>query len=243
MDIRDLTFKDTDIFHVHTYRCGHAQNCTDEEYVQKAISIGATGIVFTDHVPFPDNPFGLRMRMYELDDYILSLKQLRDKYAGQIKIMIGLEIEYFPKYFDYYQSLKANSDIQILMLGQHMYDLPDGEYSFSLSHEILRKEEYLGLGKNIIAGIKTGIFSIVAHPDRIFRKHHYFGDDEYQISDEIIRTAMEHNVALEINKASVDTGFYVPEFWKIASQYDTKIVYGLDAHSLNEVCLWKYTET
>lgn len=52
-----IEIKSTDIFHVHTYRCGHAEEVGDEEYVIKAIELGATGIWFTDHAPFPGDPF------------------------------------------------------------------------------------------------------------------------------------------------------------------------------------------
>ena len=40
-------------FHVHTYRCGHAENISDETYVKKAIELGVKSIWFTDHAPFP----------------------------------------------------------------------------------------------------------------------------------------------------------------------------------------------
>ena len=54
MDIREK-----DIFHVHTFRCGHAENVSDEEYIKKAISLGASGIWFTDHAPFPEIRLGI----------------------------------------------------------------------------------------------------------------------------------------------------------------------------------------
>lgn len=41
------------IFHVHTYRCGHASDETDEDYVKRAVELGADSITFTDHAPFP----------------------------------------------------------------------------------------------------------------------------------------------------------------------------------------------
>ncbi|MBQ2577396.1 MAG: PHP domain-containing protein [Lachnospiraceae bacterium] len=42
-----------EIFHVHTFRCGHAAEVEDEAYVKKAIELGADKITFTDHAPFP----------------------------------------------------------------------------------------------------------------------------------------------------------------------------------------------
>lgn len=40
------------VFHVHTYRCGHATNETDEDYIKSAIVLGSDSITFTDHAPF-----------------------------------------------------------------------------------------------------------------------------------------------------------------------------------------------
>ena len=65
-----------ELFHVHTYRCKHASNEIDEEYVLKAIQMKATDIYFTDHAPFPGNPFGNRMNIEQLDEYISSIEQV-----------------------------------------------------------------------------------------------------------------------------------------------------------------------
>lgn len=45
------------VFHVHTYRCGHASKDMDEMYVKRVLSMGADSITFTDHAPFPGDPF------------------------------------------------------------------------------------------------------------------------------------------------------------------------------------------
>ena len=75
-----------EVFHVHTYRCKHASNEDDEAYVKAAVDLGAKRIVFTDHAPFPGNPFGHRMQYEELSEYISSLLILKDKYAAIIEI-------------------------------------------------------------------------------------------------------------------------------------------------------------
>lgn len=38
----------------------------DREYVEIAIALGATRIIFTDHAPFPGNPLGNRMPYEQL---------------------------------------------------------------------------------------------------------------------------------------------------------------------------------
>ena len=68
----------SDIFHVHTFRCGHAEDISDKKYIEKAIELGATGIWFTDHAPFPGDPFGNRMKYSELEEYVSTLLRYKE---------------------------------------------------------------------------------------------------------------------------------------------------------------------
>ena len=85
-------------YHTHTTRCRHAEG-SDEEYVRYAIDHGLQILGFSDHTPFlfPGDYYS-RMRMYpeELADYVGSVRSLQKKYAGQIDIHLGLEVEYYP---------------------------------------------------------------------------------------------------------------------------------------------------
>lgn len=75
------------------------------------------------------------MNYSQLDEYISSLKFLKDKYDGRIEVHIGLEIEYLPSYWSYYEELRANKDIEIMMLGQHHYEVSKGIYSYMLDEK------------------------------------------------------------------------------------------------------------
>ena len=48
----NFNIEKTELFHVHTYRCKHAEEIPDEAYVKKAIALGASAILFSDHTPF-----------------------------------------------------------------------------------------------------------------------------------------------------------------------------------------------
>lgn len=122
---------DKEIFHVHTYRCKHAGDERDDQYIENAIRLGAKRIVFTDHAPFPGNPFGNRMGIEELSDYINSLCRLKEEYKDMIKILCGLEIEYLPSYNDYYHEIRHISGMDLLIIGQHFFEHNPGQYSFS----------------------------------------------------------------------------------------------------------------
>ena len=120
-----------EIFHVHTWRCGHAGEEREEEYIKAAIRLGAKQITFTDHAPFPGDLFRGRMKMEELPECEDTLWELRAKYQGKIQVRIGLEAEYLPGFQAYYEKLKEDEGIEYLLLGQHFYELAPGEYSFS----------------------------------------------------------------------------------------------------------------
>lgn len=232
-----MTIYDKDCFHVHTYRCGHAENIPDEAFIKGALNTGATGIWFTDHAPFPGDPFKNRMLFSELDEYIKSIKALKNKYKTKINVHIGLEIEYFPSFDEsgYYESLYNNPDIELLLLGQHMAETEDG-YTFSWEKERLDAEEYIALGNAEISGMNSGYFQVIAHPDRIFRRQKYWTKDMQIMTDRLIHTAREHCVLMEQNESSKrHKHHYWKEFWTNVKPAET--VNGLDAHYLKDIRL------
>ncbi len=226
------------IFHVHTYRCGHAENIPDEAYVKKAVELGVDEIWFTDHAPFPGNPFGSRMNYDELEEYIGMLRLLKQQYH-EINIHIGLETEYFP-HFDsigYYKYLRSLPELEMLLLGQHMAQVSDDplEYSFSESTEFLNENEYKLLGKAIVQGVESGYFDVIAHPDRIFRRCSMWDKDMEDVSNEIIQAAIKSDIPLEMNLSSVENPKnYKWQFGRIVPNNAKRIV-GFDAHSLNDI--------
>ena len=201
------------LFHVHTFRCGHAEMISDEEYIQKAIDLGATDIWFTDYAPFPGNPFGGRMKCEELLEYISTLKGLKKQYQRQIKIHIGLEIEYFSGYDQsgYYKELSSNPDLEILLLGQHMAEDPEDRkhYTFEWPKERLLEDEYTALGDAMITGMKTGCFKIVAHPDRIFRRQKIWTLEMEAVAVRVIDAAVQSGLPLEKICSSCGTSIII----------------------------------
>ncbi len=219
-------------FHIHTWRCKHAEDIDDSAYVVKALELGVSRIVFTDHAPFPGDPFGNRMDISQLSEYTESMRKLKDEFLGRIEVLTGLEIEFLPSFIDYYYELKDNPGLDLLILGQHFYEHATGEYSFMDDD---KSGEYIGLCEAMIRGIETGLFDVVAHPDRAFRRRKHFEEEEERISEELIHAASEHGVCLEINYSSVHRKRqFWPEFWKLIPSQDLTI-YGLDAHSIEEL--------
>lgn len=121
------------------------------------------------------------------------------------------------------------------MLGQHMYECGNGQYSFSLDKTVLKREEAEGLCNAIIEGMMTGYFDVVAHPDRIFRKCELWNSKMEKLSTDMIKVVIENNITLERNISSMSKkNQYWKEFWDLVPDC-AKTIIGLDAHSVAEL--------
>lgn len=228
--------REKDLFHVHTYRCKHAEEVSEEEYVKKAIELGATGIWFTDHAPFPDRQFHYTMDYDQLEDYLNTVSRLKEQYAGKLEVHLGLEIEYYPSYDKngYYQQLKEDERIELLLLGQHLAELEPGVFTNSWDEKRRKEEEFKLLGEATCAGMRTGYFDVVAHPDRAFRRRDVWTREMAEVSVAIGKAALETGLPLEQNEESKREDMYWEQFWELMPK-EIEIVHGLDAHYLREL--------
>lgn len=224
-------------YHAHTKRCGHAVG-EDEEYVLEAIKNGLKVIGFTDHIFLPNHPQpGIRGDYSLLDDYLSSLRALREKYQDQINVLIGFEAEYLPEYFDYYQNLLKNHIVDYLILGQHLY-MKDHKLTWNFTQED-GPGEIENYANWLIKGMECGLFTYVAHPDVFVLGISHFGKNAEAISHRICQKAAELGIPLEFNLGGHRRpikpygGLKYPNenFWQIAKQYPINVIIGQDAHN------------
>lgn len=222
-------------YHTHTARCRHATG-TEEEYVQKAIAGGLQILGFSDHTPFlfPGDYYS-HMRMYpqELEDYVQTVLALKEKYADQIQIRLGLEVEYYPALMPDLMKLIQPYDIEYLILGQHWCgNEQDSPYNGRATEDVAHLERYCN---QVIAAMDTGLFSYVAHPDLI----HFTGSEDAYVQHitRLCKAAKAHNIPLEINLLGMrsDRHYPNPLFWKIAGTVGCTAVLGCDAHTPADV--------
>lgn len=230
-----IEFKDKYIFHVHSFRCGHAAMVEDEEYVKRAIELGAKQIIFTDHVPFPGDEFMYRMPYSQLEEYLSTLTTLKEKYKDEIEINIGLEAEYFPSFHDYLEELSNRDEIEILINGQHFFEDENGVFSKDLTSEEKNKLESEKCMRNMYQAIESELFQVIAHPDRCYKREKEWSKELETYSKELIDLANKHDIILEKNIQSMIRKYnYWDEFWELVPEA-TKIVIGSDAHHLDEM--------
>lgn len=224
-------------YHTHTYRCGHATG-TDEEYVVRAIELGIKRLGFSDHVILPEgvDGLGIRGRYDQLDDYLSSIKYLKEKYKDQIEILVGFEAEYIPSVLDYYKSL-LKEKIDYLILGQHLY-MEDGicHWHFNKDSGIEDVRRYVDC---VIEGIKTGLFTYLCHPDLFMSSQDNWNKELEVEARRLLKACEECNIPIEYNLCGTRRKTYdgyhrsYPnyEFFKLVKDYNLKLVIGMDAHS------------
>ena len=62
---------------------------TPDVYLSQALSLKMEVYGFTDHAPIPIDNFGA-MSLAQLEAYLLTVDQLKEKYKGQIQILQGI---------------------------------------------------------------------------------------------------------------------------------------------------------
>ena len=210
----------------------------------------------SDHGPIPedfvnsdlkikDNYVAGQMTLSQFEnEYLRDLEDAQKKYEGKIKVLKGIEIEYFFGHDEYYKNLKSNLDYMIL--GQH-YMMQDGKCLDSYYH--INYQNVLEYSKFVIAGIESKMFEILAHPD-VFMYRYVSENNKLREMDvnatkaskAIIEACIKNEVVLEFNlggihkglrrnKDGLDFPYTTKRFWELVSKYkDAKVIIGCDAH-------------
>lgn len=224
-------------YHTHTMRCKHAFG-SDEEYVLEAIKHGYKVLAFTDHSPWPLHPFesaSIRMDIAELAEYVDSVQSLKRRYKDQIDIKLGLEAEYFEDRIDWLKRMKELFEMDLLIFGNHFHKT----ISFGTYYAFYNDPDQVlnHYRKDSIEGLKTGLFSIFAHPDIFVRSLRRWDQKAEDMSREIIRCSKELGVFLEFNLGGVRSraGYPYLPFWKVVAQEKAPVIIGIDAHSPSDL--------
>ncbi len=250
-------------YHSHTFRCRHADlDLMDEEYIQEYIQMGFEKIAFTDHCPQKnkiDQRDRMRMDYDQKEEYLNSIRKLKEKYAKQIEIEVGFEVEYLPDDVENLRELKGECDK--LILGQHfIYD--DDHRLKILGLNDFTDEELLRYAQYVEKAMELNIPDIIAHPDFYMMKRKGFGEIEREVAKIICQAAETYQIPLEINLNHIfsktyyenrklnhdsleiqrgrlkEVAYPCKEFWDIASHYNIQVLYGIDAHHRGQILKW-----
>lgn len=223
-------------YHTHHQLCQHATGST-EDYVKEAIRLGFKELGMSDHVPSDLLPDTMRMTFNELASYYEDVRTQQKAYQDRIQVFLGMECEFLDSNPSYYETFLHSVDY--LILGQH-YILDRGRYhsAFNLSkpHQI---ERY---GLDVVKAIKSGLFSMVAHPDLYMCGYDAFDESAKAVAHQILQAAEQYEIPIELNANGIRRGikqtvhgprypYPREEFWDIAQSYTVDVILNSDAHA------------
>ena len=251
-------------YHSHTYRCGHADfDMQDEDYIKEYIEMGFEKIAFTDHCPEKneiDKRNDMRMKYSQKEEYLRSINALKEKYADKIQIKSGFEVEYLPGEEENIRELKNETDK--IVLGQHFIYDNNKQLKIFFGNSYFTDEELIRYAEYVEKAMELNIPDIIAHPDTYMIGRKNFGEIEDKVANMICKAAEKYNIPLEINLAQIFNETYfenkklnnesiemqkkklsrVPYpckgFWKVASKYNIKVLYGIDVHCRGQILRW-----
>ena len=223
-------------YHTHTPRCGHAIG-SEEEYVHYALEAGMQILGFSDHTPYPfpqGHYSSFRMKPHELAEYADTIRNLRKTYTGQIEIPLGVEVEYYPKFFPELVKILRDHGIEYMLLGQHfLFNEVEGIGSIGPTADAALLQQYCN---QTIDAMHTGLFTYFAHPDLM----NFKGDVKIYRAEirRLCQAAKACGVPLEVNILGIRDGRHYPNirFWEVAAEENCPVILGVDAHQPQNLC-------
>jgi histidinol-phosphatase (PHP family) len=225
--------------HLHTPLCRHAEG-HPREYAQAALQLGLRRITFTDHAPMPawyDAPW--RMRLDQLDEYIDTVRQVQQDYAGRLEIGLGLEADFHPGTEKYVDALLSRHDWDYVIgsvhyIGAWGFDNPEyaSEYQQRDLGQLYR--HYYAL---IEGAARSGLYDSIGHLD--LPKKFGDRDPDERAALRALDTVASLGLSLDYNTAGlrkpVAEAYPSPSLLQAAAERGIPFVTGSDAHRPGEV--------
>jgi histidinol-phosphatase (PHP family) len=235
-------------FHTHTFRCKHASG-SPRDYFKIAATQGCDALGFSDHCPYPQDGYDTwdfsRMECAELPYYVQDVRELAQE--SPFPIYLGFECEWEPRYESWFRDvLVGEHGADFLVYGAHW--LREGREAL-YAPELRSVAEIRRYFTSVIAGIQSGLFAFLAHPDLIMANGMAWNKELEAGFTDVIDAAKSYNMPIEINGygmikerirsyppcARTKTGerlqYPVDEFWQLAVKRNAIVICNSDAHS------------
>ena len=222
--------------HTHSVYCGHGEDLP-HDYAEKALGAGLGILGFSEHLPFRDHRLSssrmdISAKPQFLNDVYNAKAEFRDR---GLEILLGWECDWFEDMRSYYDELLEETDY--LTFGCHWLEKGDGYET--VFRPGLGKREIGMYADTLIAGIESGYFDFVAHPDVFFFGYEKWDDESKAVSKAIISACMDKGLPMEINGNGFIRESPYPDrmaypmkpFWELAVEMGAdEFITNTDAH-------------
>ena len=224
--------------HNHTTRCNHAEGTIDA-YLERAIDLGIDIYGFSEHAPM-DFDEKYRLAFEEMEAYRADVLDAKERYADQIEILLGYEVDWLPGHMDE-RILKA--DVDYLIGSVHFIDkwgFDNPEFLNGWKEKDI-DEIWKAYFEATEAMANSGLFDIVGHLDLIKVFKYLPREDTRILAKDALRAIKRSGMVLELNTAGLrkPIGEIYPSraLLEAAYELDIPITFSSDAHSPKQVGL------
>lgn len=232
-DAKDIKPKSN--FHTHNYLCGHAEGNVSD-YVAEAVKNGLEIIGISDHcAPSVGTKEPYLHEGTIKSKYLPQFEEAEKLYGDKIKILSGVEVDYFPNNDAYYKNLLGYLDY--LLLGQHEY-LLNGVRKCSFFDGV-DEENIIAYFEQVKQGLRTELFSVLAHPDLIFYNVPQPTEKMINAFDSVVAEAKHSDIPLELNANGIRSHeFRYPTdlLVTLCKRHNAKVIISSDCHHPSELC-------
>jgi len=227
--------------HNHHRRCGHARGEL-ADYVAHAAATGLTTLGVADHAPrfadAHDHPLpGIQMARSEYPRYLTEAFELRERYAGRLELLVGIEADFLPGTEATYRAALDASDLDYVIGSVHEFD----------GVHVYQPETWTGRDRRALfrayfahvrAAAMSGLFDVLGHFDAV----KVFGPDVFEAAADEIEPTLDaiadSGIVVEINTAGLrKCGEVFPRPDLIARLHARGVAFtfGSDAHAPEEL--------
>ncbi len=244
-------------YHTHTV-FSDGKN-TAEEIAQAAIEHGFGYLGFSDHSPVHFEAVW-NMQYDEMDEYVKTIKEVKEKFEGKIEIFLGMEIDFFDglNTIEYFKRFGLDYTIgSVHFLGKlkngHYFNIDKSNHNFIKGLEEIYDNNVRRLAEDyyaeIVKMVKNDPPDIIAHLNLIekFNKNNrYIVPEDKWYRDLVCPTLdviAQSNCILEINARSLYRDLlddFAPSYWMIqyAKGKNIPVTISGDVHKTSEFGLY-----
>ncbi len=246
-------------FNFHTHSIFSDGKSTPDDVVVEAINQGLKAIGFSDHSPVPfENSFAIKND--EIDNYITTIRSLREKYKNQIDVYCSMEMDFIPGIVKDFKQTKETLGLDYMIGSVHLVGNDINRLWFIDGSKMETYDE--GLYNYFDGDIKKGVraffhqynemieteeFDIVGHFDKIkmHNRGRYFSEEDKWYRDYLMETLTlikEKSLIVEINTRGIykkrSDDFY-PSTWTfpLMKEMNIPVVISSDSHKAEELSL------
>lgn len=185
--------------HTHTSYSKHAVGSVDD-LVRSAVLKGIKILTITDHAPFFVDKTN-RLLESEVQAYLADIDRAKVKYAGTIKILKGLEVDYTPSAYNYLVKILEHLDLDFVIGSIHYIPVHQDHVKVWDLSRINDPEVLTSYFKMLEELLACELFDAVGHPDSLLRSvsDHVF----YEHFNPLASLFARHRIAYELNTSGL----------------------------------------